>query len=503
MTLPAPPAAGRYVDGQWHRLHPATPVLRGGIWLLAVVLWLGANLRERIIGWVFNVREVGSDPLDELGRYHLFGFAALGVLVVVLIAVGLFWLSWRASTFRIDQEAVTVRNGLLLRTTRTAKLDRIQGVTISRPLLARVLGAARVDLEAAGQNANVRLEYLTSAAAEDLRRDVLQLASGSRRRQPDDEGEGGPTTPELAILAEDGPRIVRVTPARAVGAVLLSNTTVLLVLVVAAVIVLNVVLDSGAPIAPAAPIAAVSVFPFIVASVTVSARRIGRNLRYSVVATPDGVRIASGLVSTRTEAVPPGRVHALRIEQPLLWRAAGWWRVSVNRAGHEAGRQNQQVEQSLAPVATLAEVLTLVPHLVPDLADQEALLTAGLEGRGDGEDFTAAPRRARWLRPVAWRRTGFRVAGGSLLSRGGFLRRELVVVPQARMQSVSLGQGLVERALDVASVHPHVVHGPVRTRLRLIDRRRAEQLFEELALAGAAARAADVSHRWAERGGAR
>ncbi|MFD1722284.1 PH domain-containing protein [Amnibacterium endophyticum] len=490
MSAAAAPAL-RFTDGEWHRLHPATPLLRGGIWLLAVVFWLAANLRERLIGWIFRLPDVGDDPLDELGRYHLFGWAALVVLAVVAVAVGLFWLSWRASAFRIDAEDVTVRNGLLLRTVRTAKLDRIQGVTISRPVLARVLGAARMELEVAGQNANVRLEYLTSAAAEELRREVLRLASGRHAAasgEPGDEHAG--TTPEQAILAEDGPSVVRVTPGRAVGSVLLSNATVMLVVVVVALLVAGAAGDF-------APLAGFSAFPFIIASVTVAIRRIGRNLRYSIVSTPDGVRIASGVVSTRTEAVPPGRVHALRIEQPLLWRPAGWWRLSVNRAGHERGRQAQAVETSLAPVATLAEVRELVPLLVPDLAERPDLLLAGLTGRGDGEDFTPAPRRARWLRPVAWRRTGFRLTGASLLSRGGVLRRELVVVPQARMQSVSVSQRLLERALDVASVHPHVVAGPVGTKMRLIDRARAEALFLELAEAGTAARAADVSHRWA------
>ena len=73
-----------------------------------------------------------------------------------------------------------MRHGVLLRRTRTAKLDRIQGVTIARPLFARFVGAARIELDVAGQNANVRLEYLSNVAAEDLRRDVLVLASGRR-----------------------------------------------------------------------------------------------------------------------------------------------------------------------------------------------------------------------------------------------------------------------------------------------------------------------------------
>jgi putative membrane protein len=487
MTTPATTPRSQYVDGAWHRLHPATPLLRGGIGLIAVLLYVGGNLRERIVGWVFGLPDVGGDPVDEISRHNLVLPATLAVAGILLLGIGLFTLSWRSSTFRIDRDEVTVRYGVLLRRTRTAKLDRIQGVTIARPLLARLVGAARIELDVAGQNANVRLEYLSNGAAEELRRDVLVLASGRRAAEQQEQ------TPEAAVLTEPGRPVIAVTPGRAIGSVLLSETVVMLIVFAAVVIPVSAALG-------AAPVAAVSFVPIVIGSVTVLIRRIGRNLRFSVVSTADGVRVASGIISTSTEAVPPGRVHALHVEQPLLWRPAGWWRVSVNRAGHAAGRRNAESERSLAPVATTAEVLALLPLLVPDLADREDLLRSGLVGRGRGDDFTTAPRRARWLRPLAWRRTGFLLTDASVLARGGFLHRELVVVPDARMQSVSLKQGPFERLLRVATVHPHVVSGPVRTRLRLIDVNRAQQLFGELALSGVGARRVDVSHRWRDVG---
>lgn len=487
MSSTAPDA--RYLDGEWHRLHPATPLLRGGIAFVAIVFWLIANLRERLIGLLFGVPDLGRDPIDELGRHDLIGIAALLVAGVLILAVGLFWISWRASTFRIDGDAVSVRHGVLLRTTRTAKLDRIQGVTISRPLLPRLVGAARLELDVAGHDANVKLEYLSGRAAEALRADVLALASGARRERAE-AVPGVPAAPEPPPLP-DGPPLLAISPARAIGAVLLSQTT--LVLVVVAVIAVVMTVGFGAGFA-----AAFSVFPFVVGGVTVGARRVGRNLRYSIRATPDGVRIASGIVSTSSEAVPPGRIHAVRIEQPLAWRPAGWWRVSVNRAGHLRGRRAADAERTLAPVATLQEVLALLGHLVPDLRDTPVLVVAGLTGSRRDGDFVPAPRRAWWLRPLSWRRTGFRLTDASLLFRSGVLRRELLVVPEARMQSVSLHRGPAERLLDVATVAPHVVAGPVRTRIHLVDRGRAEALFAELAATGAAARAADVSHRWAD-----
>jgi putative membrane protein len=375
---------------------------------------------------------------------------------------------------------------VLLRRTRTAKLDRIQGVTIARPLLARFVGAARIELDVAGQNANVRLEYLSNGAAEDLRHDVLELASGRRATEQQEPGT------EAAVLAEPGTPVITVTPGRAIGSVALSETVVALIVIAAVVIPVFTAIGVG-------PVAAVSFVPILIGSVTVLIRRVGRNLRFTVVSTQDGVRVASGIISTSTEAVPPGRVHALRVEQPLLWRPAGWWRVSVNRAGHAAGRRNSESERSLAPVATTAEVLALLPLLIPDLADREDVLRSGLVGRGRGDDFTPSPRRARWLRPLAWRRTGFLLTDASVLARSGFLRRELVVVPDARMQSVSLRQGPFERLLRVATVHPHVVSGPVRTHLRLVDVDRAQQLFRELAVTGVGARRVDVSHRWRDR----
>ena len=255
------------------------------------------------------------------------------------------------------------------------------------------------------------------------------------------------------MLAEPGRPVISVTPGRAIGSVLLSETVVVLVVIAGVVIPVLTLIGAG-------PVAAVSFVPIVIGSITVLARRIGRNLRFSVVSTPDGVRVASGIISTSTEAVPPGRVHALHVEQPLLWRPAGWWRVSVNRAGHAAGRRNAESERSLAPVATTEEVLALLPLPRPGPRGQPRAAARGLVGRGRDEDFTAAPRRARWLRPLAWRRTGFRLTEASILARSGFLRRELVVVPDARMQSVSLRQGPFERLLRVATVHPHVVLRP-------------------------------------------
>ncbi|HRQ00461.1 MAG TPA: hypothetical protein PK781_08375, partial [Terrimesophilobacter sp.] len=55
-------------DGEWHRLHPATPLLRGGIGLIAVLGVVVVNLRDRLIGFVVpqwsEWAEYEGDPVD-------------------------------------------------------------------------------------------------------------------------------------------------------------------------------------------------------------------------------------------------------------------------------------------------------------------------------------------------------------------------------------------------------------------------------------------------------
>ncbi len=48
-AVPAPTVS--LADGEWHRLHPATPLLRGGLYLVAIIGIIVANLRERLVEW--------------------------------------------------------------------------------------------------------------------------------------------------------------------------------------------------------------------------------------------------------------------------------------------------------------------------------------------------------------------------------------------------------------------------------------------------------------------
>ncbi|MCU1635436.1 MAG: hypothetical protein JWQ68_675, partial [Cryobacterium sp.] len=80
-------------DGDWHRLHPATPLLRGGIFVFAVLGFVIANLRERLIDIFFGVEGYSGDPLDEIYRRGAVGWALLVVVAVLLAVLIVFYLT--------------------------------------------------------------------------------------------------------------------------------------------------------------------------------------------------------------------------------------------------------------------------------------------------------------------------------------------------------------------------------------------------------------------------
>ncbi|UQB14223.1 PH domain-containing protein [Clavibacter nebraskensis] len=513
---PAIPAAEARIaeeltDGGWHRLHPATPVLRGGFVFLLAIGFLLSSLREQIVERFVPGQDRGGegDLIPMLVETGALIWVILALLAFTLLAVGVSYLSWRMHTFRVTEETVEVRSGILSRTNRRARLDRIQGVNIVRPLVARLIGAAKLEIQVAGNDANLPLQYLRSRDADAFRLRVLRLASGARAEAAGSApaasaAPGAPArgfvgsrvddflAPELDPDAAPPQSVVRIPLPRLVGAVLLSAPTVVLVLFVAVGIPLIVRFEAWYLLVP--------LLPTLLGSAGFFVRRITRSLRYSVAGTPDGVRVGFGLLSTSNDTIPPGRIHAVEVVQPLLWRAAGWWEIRITRASHSsspgaAGQQNT----SILPVGDRRDVDRVLGLVLPDLVGDQALalVAVGMTGRGGDDDgFTTSPRRAWILKPFSWRRTGFAVDASAFLVRRGMIWRRLVIVPHARTQGVDLTQGPVDRRLDLVAVRAVTVAGPVDTRLGAIDRATGVDLATQLVRAAVASARSDTSARW-------
>lgn len=503
--LAVPLTVPSITDGEWHRLHPATPLLRGGIFIVAVLGFIIANLRERFVAFFFNEPDRGGDPIDEIVNRGAVGWALLVVAGILIVILVVFTLSWRMHTFRVTAEVVEVRSGVVFRSSRRARLDRVQGVNLVRPFIPRLFGAARLEVSVAGQDGNVQLAYLNSAVADGLRRDILRLASGLRRTpsavtpsetdaaglapQPTDQPGPGARGTSLSVLAharvnefmapeldpDAAPpeSVVRIPVGRLVGSLIFSGFTVFLLIAVAGLIV-SVAVGSSQWLLFA-------ILPGVIGSFGYYFSRFTKSLRYSIAGTAEGVRVGFGLLSTSSETLPAGRIHAIGVSQPLLWRPFGWWQVQINKAGQSTNQGAAGAPNTMTlPVGSLADVARVLELLIPDFgsAEHRLLIERGLTSRGGQDGFTNAPRSARWLRPFSWRRTGYTVRGRVALLRRGVIARELVLVPLARMQSVRISQGPVQRRLGLASAALHTVAGPVAATLSVIDRNEAVRLFE-------------------------
>ena len=502
-----------FADGEWHRLHPATPLFRGGLAFFAIIGVLIVNLRDRLFEIFFDDQQVPlppsggdleSDAIDFIVREELVVVALLVALGVLLLLIAGFYFSWRLHTFRITDEVVEVRSGILFRTNRKARLDRIQGINVGRPFVPRLFGAAKLEISVAGNDANVPLAYLRGADADALRRDILLLASGAQRSgadpaEPAATGIGGMLdarvsellSPELDVELAAPTSIVRMDPGRLIGSTVLSDTMIVLVAMLVAIVVTSVLTGELFLLVAMLP-GIIGIGGFLIA-------RIMRSLRYSIAATPDGVRVGFGLLSTTNETLPPGRIHSVKVSQPLLWRPFGWWQIAVNRASRSSqnGAAGQQ-QTSILPVGNLDDVRAVLRLLLPEAANDASMpvLELGLSGRGTDGGFTVSPRRARVLRWFSQPRNGFALTDTAVLLRRGAIWRSLVAVPFSRTQSVSVNQGPLLRALRLATIHVQTVAGPIVPYVGALDRDDALRVFDGVAAASLRAAVTDTSHRW-------
>ncbi|MBC7589581.1 MAG: PH domain-containing protein [Salinibacterium sp.] len=493
----------RLADGEWHRLHPATPVLKGGIALIAIVGVIIVNLRDLFINIIIGGGASPGDEYDPLVWIYEHEFAGLIILAIlggVLLFVGGFYVSWRMHKFRITDEQVEVQSGVLFRTNRRGRLDRIQGINVTRPFLARLFGASKLEISVAGQNANVQLAYLGSSAADELRREILLLASGTHSAAAESSAVAGGLigqrvsellAPELDPQAAPPESVVQMNLGRLIGSILLSGFTVVIIGAIVALVVVTTTTRE--------PYFLFGFVPAIIGMGGYYVSKFTRSLRYSIASTPDGIRVGFGLLSTSNETLPPGRIHAVEVNQPLLWRAPGWWEIKINRAStSSASGAAGQANTTILPVGNLADTRRVLELVLPGLVDPAAieLLHRGMLSKGGDDGFTNSPRRARILRWFSWRRNGFAIVPGAVMLRRGAIWRELIVVPQARLQSLGMHQGPLLRRMRLASLTLHTVAGPVIARLGAIDADAAVAAFAAIGSAAVSSAEVDTSHRW-------
>ncbi|MFD0316498.1 PH domain-containing protein [Streptomyces flavalbus] len=426
MTTPTTEHPAREVTER--RLHPVTPLRRA--WAPVAVL----------IGWALHDPDQAQRQLTRLTTTTL-----LIALAALLPAAALYgFLTWWFTHFAVTDTELRIRTGLLFRRTAHIRIERIQAVDVTQPLLARVAGVAKLKLDVVGTDKKDELAFLGEREARALRAELLARAAGF--------------APETAHEVGEAPveQLLRVPPrVLAVSLVLTGATWATLV---AAVVVppllwlatgsVWTVLATGLPLLGAAGASSVG--------------RFVAEYDWTVGDSPDGLRIDRGLLDRVHETVPPGRVQTVRIVEPLLWRRRGWVRVELDVAGSS--------NSLLVPVAPREVAESVVARVLPGVTvpPRSAL--------------SRPPRRAGRCVPLWWRGYGFAATDAVFAARRGVLRRSVALVPHAKVQSVRLTQGPWKRLWGLADVQVDTgANGTVTARLR------------------GAQEAAEILHRQAER----
>jgi len=428
----------------WQRLHPLSPVVRGGRATIAIFIVL--------IPIAF-----GRDTLgNEIPQF----------VVVAVIALAGF-VSWLVTRWRVEGDDLRVETGLLRRQSLRFPLAQVQAIDVVRPGLARMFRVAELRLRMAGSSgATARLAYVAEHEIEPLRDQLLSLARGARLDEglaaTDSDSEPEPAQPEEHVLATVG-------TAPLVASILLENWWIVAVLVG---------LLAGFAVSPhrVGDLLGGGGFIWALTMVTFVWRRFNQQYRLTVAEGPDGLHLRGGLIALTAEVIRPGRVQAVRLVEPALWRPLGWCRLEVDVAGKQRRKGEGEAQRGqlhvLIPVAGRSVGMELVDRLLPDRP----------------RELSPPPRRVFWKSPFRYRALSWGRSETCVATTTGRLRRVTNWVPLEKVQSLRHVQGPVQRRLGLASIHVDTAGRTVHATLRDRDTAEATRALADLTDLARAAR---------------
>lgn len=510
--------AGRVAEATWRRVHWLTPLLQVWQALVIIVVVVLTQSLNNVIMLIKNLRENVPGHPGILLLVIAVPLAMLALLIIYL------YFAWRATSWIVTATDVQYRRGIFFKKHRRIPLDRVQSVDVYRPLAARIfgLGALRVE-SAGGQGSRVEIQFLANKYLDQAGREVVARIAGRTlpneySEQPRAQGIAG-----TALFAEDDYHldqdeyeVYRVSPGRLIASVLLTSQTVWLLLMALIVAVGAIVLFIMADLTVQGLVAgsiiptiiSIGIIPLMILSYAWS--RFNSGFNFSANITHDGIRVTSGLLALKSQTLPPGRIHAIRFLQPLLWRPFGWWQAEVTLAGHGVETSGDQKKQAadnlLLPVGTLEQAKIILDMAIRDLginegAESEKLLQTAFNGKNSDSvgSFITIGKKAKLLDPFARLRRAFAATDTVLIYRDGWLRRKVTFAPHERAQSVTTSAGPLQRHLGLAGVRLDLVPGTATMKVPHLDAQVAAQLASDELAASKVRSKVEPNAQWAQR----
>ncbi|WP_288782431.1 PH domain-containing protein, partial [uncultured Kocuria sp.] len=181
-------------ETHWERVHPLSPLARFWVAIAIVLFTVGRNFLENALEGDQDANEFWGGIGQAIASLTLIAWLGFTGLVIVLLG-GMFW-SWWFTRYAVTSDSVRLRRGLVFRSDKQARLDRVQTIEISQPFFARLVGLAELRFNVADSgDSTLHLQYLRRRDAENLRSRLLGQKHDLAREASE---EGPPLSEESA-----------------------------------------------------------------------------------------------------------------------------------------------------------------------------------------------------------------------------------------------------------------------------------------------------------------
>ena len=421
------------------------------------------------------------------------------LLAVLVIGVPLAVLSWRRFTYHVAGGRLELRSGVLSRSVRTIPLERVRGVDVSQPFLHRLLGLARVEVDAAaggsGKSAELSLPAVSLAEAERLRATLLG-AVPVERAEVEEPALLYHATPGRLALGGVTSMSYLLAPAAVVGVIVNLADDLPGGLVERAI-------DAGIDRVPTEPAGITALVAGAVALIFAAAAAGSLLVDWDFTLTDDGERLTAvrGLLTRRVVSIDRDRIRGVDVRDTPVRRPLRI--VSVTAIA--AGLRSRTGGTTLAPVLPASETVALVRAVDPGAPDPGTPLTlhptAARSRRlvralalpllvlavavGFREPWAIAAALVLVLSAVPlaldrYRQLGHRFHGGRLLVREGSLRRRWSELDPDGAVGFDLRNSPAQRRAGLCTLTVHLGQGAGSRRALDIGEQQAAALLADL-----------------------
>lgn len=484
------------------RLHPLS-------WLFVLLMQLRHSVVPLIALVVFGQRA----DRDEMWSY-------LGAAIVIVVLVVISILQYLTYRYRIGENAISVRSGVLSRNRREIPFARIHNVVVHQNPLHRVFGVAELKLESAGGHrpeAEMRVLTLTQALA------LEQLV---RQRGKEAPAAAAVAADAVVPMAPPGEVLLALSSADVVRIGLLSNRGWLAVLATLGAVLqvfprarMSDAIEAGGRQAfgyashlhvstlgwVIAGLVGVGVFWILLRVLSV----VLALLRYHGFTLSEHERrltVATGLFTRMRTSVARRRIQAWTLRETTLQRWVGRRHLRIDIAAGNPGEGERRDLRELAPLATPEACDALIRHLLPNVAWPPAQwqpvqqrgwwrlclpALAVVLGLTAAAIWYAGPWGALVLLWLPWSafcarrqmaRIGYHVDSGLVAVRTGWWTRSWRFAELDKLQALRLTRSPLDRRLGTASVWLDTAGATLATPLSLdyLPEAEARAVYEQL-----------------------